>query len=444
MLQKLKNNIQIKSIRTAICGLGNFSDKNLLRITKIIKKISPHKDNIQGLMEIIEKDSPGKKLINKILKHTDVHCRNKLIENLLLREALLNRKIRDKIKKEGSYSPTSVLISPTMRCNLGCTGCYAGNYTKDNDLDINTLERIVSEGEEMGVAFFTMLGGEPLVYKNLFKLFEDYNKSYFQFYTNGTLINENTVKELLDVGNAMPMISIEGFKERTDERRGKHVYDKIIEAMGSLREYKVPFGFSVAVTNKNAEEVTSEKFIDFMVKEGAYMGWFFLYMPVGRDPDLSLMPTPKQRRMMLDRIPNLRENKPLFLIDFWNDAPYVGGCIAGKDYIHITHDGDVEPCIFTHFAMDNIKNKSLKQVMDSEYFKELRRRQPYDENLYLPCMWIDHPEVSRELCEKLDIYPTHLGADEILVDKSLKKGLDKYSKEVRRIYKQVWENKNSE
>jgi len=443
MFPNLKNEVKVKSLRTAICDLGKLSDKNLLRVMGTLEKFSPnYKNHIQSITKLINENHPGKELINKVLKETNKNCRNKLIENLILREVLLNRKIREEIKDEGSYSPATVLISPTMRCNLKCTGCYAGNYTREDDLELNTLERIVSEAEDMGCAFFTILGGEPFIYQNLFKIFEKYNKNYFQVFTNGTLINKDITKKLLDVGNVMPMVSIEGFRERTDERRGRGVYNKLMEIMNFLKEDKIPFGFSTTVTNKNAGEVTSNKFIDSMIENGAYVGWFFLYMPIGRNPDLSSMPTPKQRLMMLDRITNLRQTKPIFLIDFWNDAPYVGGCIAAKDYIHITSKGDVEPCIFTHFAMDNVKDKPLREVMDSKYFREIRKRQPYNENLYLPCMWIDNPEVSRELYETLKIHPTHQGAEEILINKHLKRGIDKYSKEVKQIYEEVWENKN--
>ena len=79
-----------------------------------------------------------------------------------------------------------------------------------------------------------------------------------------------------------------------------------------------------------------DKFNNFMIQNGALIGWHFLFMPVnGKKPDLSLMPTPKQRQWMLQRDREIRATKPLFIIDFWNDAPYVGGCIAGKYYAHI-------------------------------------------------------------------------------------------------------------
>ncbi len=117
----------------------------------------------------------------------------------------------------------------------------------------------------------------------------------------------------------------------------------------------------------------------------------------------------------------------------------VGGCIAGKQYAHITNTGDVEPCIFTHMAQDNINEKSLRDVMRSDYFKALRSKQPYNDNLYLPCQWIDHPEISRELYEKFDLKLTHPGADDILADSKIRADIDKYSKEVKKIYGEIWE-----
>jgi hypothetical protein len=167
-------------------------------------------------------------------------------------------------------------------------------------------------------------------------------------------------------------------------------------------------------------------------------------MPVGKAPDIKLMPTPKQRVMLFERGKKIRKKYPIFLIDFWNDAPLVGGCIAGKYYMHITSSGDVEPCIFTHFAVDNVKDKTILEIIQSEYFTELRKRQPYDENLLLPCMWIDHPEVAREIHKKFNVYPTHEGADTILKNEKIKKHLDKYSKEVKKEYDKIWAEEQKE
>ena len=440
-LTTVKESIQKKVIKSIVSGITDASDKNLLRLAGILEKISPadYKGNIAAVKKMIKDKHPGMQLIRRIAKECHPNCKDKLIANLIVQGFLLNKKKKDKVQKEGSQTPTTVLISPTMRCNLRCIGCYAGKYSKKDDLPFDVFDRVVTEGKEMGVAFFTILGGEPLVIKeDLFRIFKKHNDAYFQMYTNGTLLTDGVAKKLVELGNVLPTISIEGWEVQTDYRRGKGTFRKIMRAMDILKKHRIPFGFSVAVTSKNAEIVNSDDFIDFLIEKGAFIGWFFLYMPMGMNPDLSLMPTPQQRKLLLERDKHIRATRPIFIIDFWNDAPYVGGCIAGREYAHITSKGDIEPCIFTHFASDNIKKTTLKEAMKSKYFKALRSKQPYTDNLYLPCQWIDSPEVSRELFETCNIYPTHPGADSILVNAKLRKGLDKYSAEVKKVYKDIW------
>lgn len=125
------------------------------------------------------------------------------------------------------------------------------------------------------------------------------------------------------------------------------------------------------------------------------------------------------------------------VIDFWGDAPLVGGCIAGKYYIHIDNQGHVQPCIFTHFIVDNIKEKSLKEIMALPVLKEYRKRIPFSRNLLLPCPLIDHPEIFREICQKYNLKPAHLGAETLVEDLAL--GLDEYSKKVHQIFNKIWE-----
>jgi len=364
--------------------------------------------------------------------------REKFIENFIFRGVWKNQKIRDKAEAEGSAPLTTLLISPSMRCNLNCLGCYAKNYSKETDMPFELLDRIVTEAKkDIGVVFFTILGGEPFIREDLFEIFKKHSDTYFQVFSNGTLVDEKIAQKLLDCGNVFVNFSIEGFEKETDERRGKGVYQKLMKAMDILRERKIPFGYSVCVTRKNAGVVVSDEFVDLMVKKGAFLGWHFLYMPVCGDRNTELMPTPEQRNNQRLRRNEIRKKFPIFIIDFWNDAPYVGGCIAAKYYCHINNFGDLEPCIFTHFSQVNIKNLPLKEALKCQFFKEIRKRQPYSPNLLMPCMLIDHPYVIRELCEVCKVYPTHPGAQTLIDD--LKEPLDQYSQKVHQIYDKVWE-----
>ena len=430
-----------KATITTIMNLVKYtSDKNLILLTHVLERVVKEDNKLvmKSIREQIKSGHPFKDYIKRILKDTNRQYRDQIVFNLILKNFIENQRKRIKARENGSYVPYTVLISPTMRCNLRCKGCYAGEYTTKDDLPIEEIDRIIDEGKKSGVAFFTILGGEPFILGEMLDIYKKHNDTFFQTYTNGTLINENVVEKLKKVGNVIPMISLEGYEPETDSRRGKGTYKKIMEGMDLLRKNGIPFGNSIMVTKHNYKLAMSDKFIDMLIKKGSYVVWYFLYMPVGRKPDPKLMPTPKQRAYMRKRRDYIRNNKPIFIIDFWNDAEYVGGCIAGKEYFHINNRGDIEPCIFTHFAVDNIKGKSLKQIMDSRLFKQYRKDQPFNDNLLLPCAIIDNPDVLRKYVKKFKMKPTHPGAEKIVTDVMLMKKLDKYSKKVRKVYEPIW------
>jgi len=437
---KLKKASQVFAVRQIMKILPFLTKKNLVTFIGLYEKIAKgDTKKIVGAVKNMLETTPAGDMILRGVKLVNPNCRNKVASTLIADGFIMRDEKRRRITDAGGTVPFTVLISPTMRCNLRCKGCYAYNYDKGDDLSYEVVDRVVTEAEEMGVDFITVLGGEPLMWEPFFKLLETHPNMYFQFYSNGTLLTPEVAKKLAKLGNAAVMLSIEGFQKETDERRGEGAYDRTLRIMDLLKKEGIPFGYSVAVTSINEPIVASDPFIDLMQEKGAIVGWYFLYMPVGKDPDLSFMPTPEQRVHLLEFDKHARATKQVFIIDFWNDAPYVGGCIAGKYYIHITSTGDVEPCIFTHLAQDNIKEKSLKDVMESPYFKKLRAKQPYNDNLYLPCQWIDHPEISRGIMKEFDLKLTHPGADDILIREDLKEGINKYSAKVKELYAKKWQ-----
>ncbi len=314
-------------------------------------------------------------------------------------------------KEDGIKTPFVILISPSMRCNLRCTGCYAANYSKEDDIPYEEVDRIIEEAREIGIYYFIVLGGEPFFNEYMLDIYEKYNDCIFMPFTNGTLFNEKLADKVQKLGNIIPMFSLEGFEKETDARRGKGVFKQVMHGMNLLRERGVLFGVSTATGRNNIDTVISDEFINMLIEKGAKMSWYFIFMPVGEDPDFNLMLTPEQRIYLGKEVRKIRNEKPYFAIDFFNDAPYVGGCIAGKYYCHINSHEDVEPCIFAHFATDNLKNKKLIDVFKSPFFKELRDRQPYNDNLLKPCMMIDNPKVIREVASKTGARPTDKGAE---------------------------------
>ena len=416
----------------AIAARG--SDDALMKVISVVAVSTKNKNwsgVIRSAREKFKAGHPGAKLAMRFLRDINPNVRNKVLRNFIVKEGLIAPNKRHRIlKKEGFYPPSLLVISPTMRCNLKCYGCYAGNYTKDQDLPFEEFDRIIREGKELGIFFYVISGGEPFFYPGIMDLFEKHSDCCFQVYTNGTLLDDETCARIVELGNVWPCISVEGFEKETDERRGKGTFKRITQAMESLNKRKGLFGFSLTVTRKNAEFVMSDEFIDEWVNRGCFLGWVFIYIPIGRNPDVNLMPTPEQRRMVGQRVRYFRATRPIFIADFWNDGDYVDGCIAGaKKYLHINCHGDVEPCVFAHFAVDNIKGKSLKEVINSSFFRKIKARQPFNKDHRLPCMIIDNPEILREVVRETGARPTHPGAETLIT--TLSKDLDAYARAMR-------------
>ncbi|MGN0978343.1 MAG: radical SAM protein, partial [Faecousia sp.] len=260
----------------------------------------------------------------------------------------------------------------------------------------------IRQGKALGTYMYIYTGGEPLVRKaDLIKLCEMHPDCEFLSFTNGTLIDEAFCRELLRVKNFVPAISLEGFREANDSRRGNGSYAKVERAMALLKEHKLPFGISTCYTRRNYADISSEEFFDYMIDSGALFCWFFHYMPVGNAAATDLLPTPDQRELVFRRIREYRGTKALFTLDFQNDAEYVGGCIAGgRRYLHINAKGDVEPCVFIHYSNCNIHETSLLDALRSPLFMAYHDGQPFNDNMLRPCPMLENPEKIRHMVKE--------------------------------------------
>ena len=319
-------------------------------------------------------------------------------------------------EKYGENPPFFLLISPSMGCDLRCQGCYAWKYPKDQALSVEKVREILTEArDEMGIHFIAVSGGEPTYWPHLEEIAAEFDDMFFMVYTHGQRIDEDMARRFGELGNIYPAISIEGSPEFTDARRGEGAHQRILDAMDRLTRHGVLFGYSLTHTKKNHEASCSAEFMDEMIAHGAAFGWVFQYIPIGREPDMSLVPTGKQRVERRVKILEARKTKPLLVFDFWNDGDAVDGCIAwGRKYAHVTARGYVEPCVFVHFAKDSVHEKSLGECLRSEAFREMRGKAPFHEDRRRPCPQIDHPHILRELVEKHGMFPTHEGAEDII------------------------------
>ena len=387
-------------------------------------------------------DNRWVKYINRVIDETNPKVAKTLLLNLGYEAFFRGTKmIRANREKYGCNIPWLILFDPTSACNMHCKGCWSGTYGHKNNLSFEDMDKIVTEGKELGVYLYMMTGGEPLVRKkDVLRLAEKHNDVEFAIYDNSTLIDEQFCEDLVRLGNIIMMLSIEGTPETNDARRGEGHYQAAMRAMDLLQEHGIPFGTSICYTRENIDAVTSDDFLNMISEKGARFGFYFHYMPVGKNAVPELMPTPEQRKKMIDRIRYVRSQEcqiGFYPMDFQNDGEYVGGCIAGgRNYFHINASGDAEPCVFIHFSNTNIHDNSILEMLKSPLFMEYHKGQPFNRNHLRPCPMLENPQLLREMVERTGAHGTNEESEESAEELCAK--CDDYAKAWKPVADEIW------
>lgn len=409
--------------KTALNLLLNYISDNpiekipkMLEIAEKLDRGNLHAVQINALRNVLlGENNVWHTFIENLVQEVDFKLIQKFAECFIINANLEGEgRERDMEKKYGCNIPWAILMDPTSACNLSCTGCWAAQYGNKHNLSYETLDSICRQGKELGIYFYIFSGGEPLVRKkDIIRLCEEHQDCYFFAFTNGTLVDDNLCKDMLRVGNFALAFSIEGDESATDLRRGKGTCRKVIEAMDRMKAHRLVFGYSTCYHRYNTESVGSDEFVDNMITRGCRFSWNFTYMPIGKDARTDFIATPEQRAYMYRRIREIREKKPIFAMDFWNDGEYANGCLAGgKRYLHINAAGDVEPCAFIHYSNVNIHDVTLLEALRSPLFMAYRRNQPFNSNMLRPCPLLDNPEMLASMVKESGAKSTQMEAPE--------------------------------
>lgn len=288
-------------------------------------------------------------------------------------------KIREKLKEEGEEVPPFLIASITSSCNLHCAGCYSrANHACSDEAPVSQLtgdewKKIFLESKELGIGFILLAGGEPMLRWDVIEAAGSIPEILFPIFTNSTMIGERYIDLFKQHRNLIPVISIEGHEEKTDDRRGDGMYKTIQDAMKLMKDNKVLFGTSVTVTKENLEEVTSDEFIDTLRESGSKVVFYVEFVPVTEEA-ADLAPTDDERAYLTDKLGYLREKyEDIVFVSFPGDEKTSGGCLAaGRGFFHINSHGGAEPCPFSPYSDINVKNTSVREALHSRLFEKLR------------------------------------------------------------------------
>jgi MoaA/NifB/PqqE/SkfB family radical SAM enzyme len=298
-----------------------------------------------------------------------------------LRTILWQRKaarVRRRWQNSGLHVPALLIVSVTSKCNLHCKGCYASarDEGKSRGLELSNarLRTLVAEANELGISAILFAGGEPLIRKDLLTITKDFPSVIFPIVTNGTLIDEEMLDHFRNQRNVIPVVSIEGDERDTDERRGIGMHERLQKAMEAMRAKGIFFGCSLTITRSNFATITDDRFIESLIHAGTKLILLLEYVSVEAGTEDWIL-TDEQRSTLMDKTERLRTQFPAIFIEIPGDEEQYGGCLAaGRGFIHVSTDGDLEPCPVSPYSDTNVQQLSLKEALESRLLQAIRQR----------------------------------------------------------------------
>lgn len=288
--------------------------------------------------------------------------------------------------------PSVLAISPTMRCNYHCHGCYSRGRAVDGELSTMELDSLLAEAEESGIPAIVVTGGEPFLRDDLMNLAARHRRLLFVIITNGSLITSETARKIASSGNIITLVSLEGLPEHTDTRRQPGAHDAAVRALVHLRDAKAFSGFAATNTTSNIGHLGTDAFIDEMVTLGCSVGFFSEYVPCGPNPRHDWVLGEGEREAFRRQVLRLRREKPIVLVQFPHDEYGTDNrcSAAGIASFHIDSRGNVEPCPFTPVSCENIRDGGLIAAFHSPFLKAIREHRDLLRRKRLACALFEH------------------------------------------------------
>jgi MoaA/NifB/PqqE/SkfB family radical SAM enzyme len=302
---------------------------------------------------------------------------------------------------KGEYFPPFLYISIINSCNLRCQGCWVKVDGPRHYIDAARMDRIIGDAKKRGNSFFGILGGEPFMHPELLTILERHPDCYFQIFTNGHVITDAIAAKLRRLGNATPLISIEGTEIVSDERRGQEkVLSRSLAGIEACVRNKLIVGVATSVCQTNIDDLLRESWLRELIRRGVHYAWYHTYRPVGANATPALALTPEQVLHVRRFVVEMRTKLPLGLIDaYWDDRGQALCPMATGISHHINPWGDIEPCPIIQFARETVDDeRDLYDVFnDSAYIRDFRELASQTTR---GCVVLERPDLVRELVVK--------------------------------------------
>lgn len=275
-------------------------------------------------------------------------------------------------------------------CNLNCKHCRVSEKNDNEKLSLREAKNLLAELWYNEITMLNLSGGEPFLRKDIFQIL-DYAQKFEDIVitTNGTLLDEEKCKKISTYKNIKLSISLDGLEETHDKfRRKKGAFKKVIDTLPILNKYKIKYAIKYTLSKETAEDAI--KLLNLVAKMGATEFNVRRVIVAGNANEDMMLSNEKYKNIIRDLIQNCRKlnvkfrtGDPLLIpifsevwgIDIKNDdlSKIYAGCQAGDEIIYIDYKGNVGACSYIPKFADNIKDKSLDDILlNNKLFIDLR------------------------------------------------------------------------
>jgi len=339
-------------------------------------------------------------LVYRTVRSANFRCIRKFAWNFGVKGLLSVERFKRRLKR-GEYFPPFLYLSILNSCNLRCQGCWVDVAAERTEIDLDTLNRTITDAKAQGNTFFGILGGEPFMHPELLDLIAAHPDCYFQIFTNGQFITEKIAARLRDLGNATPLISIEGREVTSDQRRGnKDVFNRTLRGLDHSIRAGLLTGVATSVCQSNIDELLTESWLRELIKRGVHYVWYHSYRPVGPKMNTELGLRPDQLVRVRKFVVEMRAKVPIAIIDAYYDHQGKALCpmVTGISH-HVGPGGDIEPCPIIQFATENIRDKRgiYETIRDSAFLRDFRELTAQHTR---GCVILERPDLVKDLVTK--------------------------------------------
>lgn len=275
-------------------------------------------------------------------------------------------------KAAKNHMPVSGTFELSPVCNLNCKMCYVrmtDQQVKESGRSVMKNEEwltLAEEAKREGMLYLLLTGGEPFLYPGFRKLYEHLSQMGFliSINTNGTLIDRETVRWLLDFPPSRVNITLYGASTLTYERLcgSGQAFERVKEAIENLQEAGISVKLNCSLTPDNAGDL--EKMVQYAKKRGLILEIAsYMFPAIRRNKENvgnNYRFTPEEaarykfeiqrlqygeeaaeeyaHRILADNIPLIREECQEVRADGQVR------CRAGRSVFWATWDGQIRPC----------------------------------------------------------------------------------------------------